>query len=106
MTEPEGNWESDSAAARGRSARPEATHAAGPGTRRARWTVRRAIELLDAAIDASGDRLVRATDPPEWSDVPQEPVGERARRPYVRPTRPQIPPVGDEPDVTPAPSLD
>ena len=51
----------------------------------ASWSIRRAIELLDEAVDRMGRQLVRAADASmDWSDVPP---GSELRRPAARSAR-------------------
>ncbi|MFC0622428.1 hypothetical protein [Kribbella deserti] len=77
-----------------------------PPRRPARWTIRRAIELVDRAIDAAGERMMRAPDPPEWTDGPTAPVSRVGRRTRPSVFHPQISAGADEPAPNRAPSLD
>jgi len=53
-----------------------------PATRFGSWSVRRAIEVLDEAIDRMGSQLARASEvSTDWTG---EPPGKQLRRPAAR----------------------
>jgi hypothetical protein len=65
------------------------------GLRAVGWSIRRAIELLDEAIDGMGRRLARPAAL-DWSD---EPVGSQSRRPDARVgRRPEVGAITSTPD--------
>ena len=57
-------------------------------SRAVRWSIRRAIEVLDEAIDRMGSQLALAADSSmDWSD---ESPGSRLGRPNARAARPAV----------------
>ena len=65
-----------------RTADPHAAAGSGGIALSGGWSMRRAIELLDEAIDRMGSQLARAADASmDWSD---EPPGGHSRRPVAR----------------------